>query len=303
MRSKCVIILSSKSSGSSALQNVLTSHPHVRHVDWTPHFENETLYWLKAASMLGLPGLPMPNGKVPMPAWQARSELEEFLCRNLGGFPSHDKAGLPQADRELVFEGWSRLCRHYAPVFVEKSPHHLHQWSALELMVEAMERDPEVDYLFVGLARNPMSTLYSMWRRWKAVPEVHQHLWAGAYRNLLRLRERLGTRLIQIRYEDMVRDPDALAPVRSFLGVADASASEALHSRSVQKWRSDAWFGFVLDPEVQRVAEEFGYGAKELENRKVPGWQLYRRACGLQHRCSRLVQRVRRKLSGRVRPA
>ena len=111
---KSIIILSDKSSGSSACQNLLSEFADIRHVAQTRHFENETLYWTKAASLLGRPQRKMVDSEVPIAKEEARSQLIELLKENLDGFD------LPPDDHTLVMEGWARLCRQYAPIFVEK---------------------------------------------------------------------------------------------------------------------------------------------------------------------------------------
>ena len=150
---------SSKSSGSSALQNLLAKLPQVDHISKTRHFEYETLYWTKAASVLRLPQVDMLDSEVPISKERARLDLINLLCDNLESYTP------PSDNDELIFGGWKLLCQNYSPVFLEKSPHHLHQWSALELINECIERIPEVDFLIVGLVRNPMAILYSAWDR------------------------------------------------------------------------------------------------------------------------------------------
>ncbi|HWQ13213.1 MAG TPA: sulfotransferase, partial [Roseiflexaceae bacterium] len=151
---RCVIILSARSSGSSALQNLLARSPGVRHVERTPHYESETLFWNKAASLLHRPQVRMADSRLPFPRAEAGDMLRSLLTENLG--PSYVP---PPGDEQLVFQGWRDLCLHYAPVFVEKTPHHLHQWGALELMLEGLARTPEVAPLVIGLVRNPMDTI------------------------------------------------------------------------------------------------------------------------------------------------
>ncbi len=271
-RLKCIIILSSKSAGSSVLQNLLTKHGHTGHVSKTRHSENETLYWVKAASVLGLPQVAMADSEIPIPPAEARTDLIQLLADNLG--PS---CVLPKDDRELIFDGWHQLCRHYAPVFLEKSPHHLHQWSALELIMQCMRELPEVGFLFVGLVRNPMDTLYSMWRRWRVIPEHSQYDWLVAYSNLLKLRELLGAQVVTIRYEDMVTDSDCLGEVFRFIGVANPGNRE-LHRRSLGIWRRKKLYGFQLAGEVATLAEQYGYDRRDLHNDTYALWPVYRRA-------------------------
>ncbi|GAB4209144.1 MAG: hypothetical protein OHK0022_39770 [Roseiflexaceae bacterium] len=270
---KCVMILSARSSGSSALQNLLTSSTPARHVDATRHFEHETLFWLKAAAVLGLPQLTMADSRLPFGAAAARADLVALLRDNIGpGYP------IPEDNDALIFGGWRDLCQRYAPAFVEKSPHHLHQWAALQLVAASMVRVPEVDLLLVGLVRNPMDTLYSMWQRWRGMPEDNERDWLTAYQNLLRFRERLGQHLLILRYEDMVRNPALLDPVYHFLDVAP-QRSDYLHRESLGKWRNDPRFGFHLSEETLALAEQYGYPHEELiSTNHAPLWPLYRRA-------------------------
>lgn len=268
---KCIIILSEKSSGSSACQNILAKFADIRHVAKTRHYENETLYWTKAASVLGLPQLDMIDSEVPIAAPQARAELNALLRENIDGYEP------PGNDRELIFDGWQRLCRKHAPIFIEKSPHHLCQWTALELMHACMQEAEDIDFLFIGLIRNPMDTLYSQFQRWRSRPEALQYQWLAAYRNLLRFKQLVGDKLVIVRYEDMVASLHALQPVFDFCGVAaDAADRNYLHRQSLLKWRNDTRFGFKLDEDVIELAKLYGYQKEDLYNSRQPLWPLYR---------------------------
>lgn len=268
---KNIIILSEKSSGSSACQRLLANHVNIRHVTQTRHFEYETLYWTKAASVLGLPQMKMVNSEVPIPAERARRELVTLLQNNLDNFEP------PEDDETLIMEGWRQLCRHHAPVFLEKSPHHLCQWSALELIQAAMTDLKDVDVLLVGVIRNPLANIYSQYRRWGSSPALVEAQWQVAYRNLLRLKSLLGDRLVIMRYEDMVSSPRTLQPVLSFCGV-DVSGidSDLLHGQSIHRWRRARYFGFSLSPETVKLAMEYGYQQKELMNGSYPLWPVVR---------------------------
>ena len=118
---KCIIILSSKSCGSSACQNLLAKLANIRHVEKTRHFENETLYWTKAASILNLSQVKMLDSEVPIGPSKAKKDLVDLLRDNVGDVPGQ------LIDKEFIFQGWRMLCEHYYPVFIEKSPHHLNQ--------------------------------------------------------------------------------------------------------------------------------------------------------------------------------
>jgi hypothetical protein len=221
-RTKCVIVLSSKSAGSSAVHDLLASHPQVRPLSKTEHYENETLYWTKAASILRLPQVNMLDSEVPFSPRRARAALIRLLTDNLTAYTP------PTDNEELIYGGWRLLCQAHAPIFLEKSPHHLHQWSALALLLECMRRLPEVDFRIVGLVRDPMDTLYSMWTRWRSIPEHHQYEWLTAYQNLVRLRTILGSQLLSVRYEQIVAEPACLQGLFDFIGVPARAGSRAV---------------------------------------------------------------------------
>jgi hypothetical protein len=257
---RCIVILSDKSSGSSALQELLVRFAGGRHVEKTRHHEHETLYWTKAASWLGRPQEKMLDSEVPLPPERAHADLLALLRDNLGREPEAPDA------RALVFRGWRALCRRYAPLFVEKSPHHLHQWSALELLLECMDESPEIAFLPIALVRNPLDTLHSSWRRWGSDPQASQYEWLRAYRNLQRLARALGPRLAVLRYEDLVREPARLDFAFAFAGAGRTPESRAfLNADSLGKARRDPEFRCALAAPVAGLARELGYREDELE--------------------------------------
>lgn len=295
-KAKCIIILSSKSSGSSALQRILTSFPQVKHVSSTRHFEFETLYWVKAASILGLPQTAMLDSEVPIPQESAKLDLIEFLSNNLDSYKP------PPDEEALIFGGWELLCRRYGPIFVEKSPHHLHQWSALELIRQCVKRQLEIDFLFVGLVRNPMAMLYSSWDRMRTAPETNQFEWLTAYENLIRFRDVVGERLVIVRYEEMVNNLSCLRDLFAFMGVSGIPAmKESFHRRSIQKWRDDPFYGFQLSEEVATLARGFGYCEEDLTNERSMLWPVYRRLPSTLHRVIRRIRKAENSLKGAQR--
>ena len=283
---KCIVILSEKSSGSSACQNILAKFGAIHHVASTRHGEFETLYWTKAASILNLPQLDMVDSEVPVPAQRARTELVEFLQNNVSGFQ------FPDNDREMIFEGWKSLCRNHQPIYLEKSPHHLCQWSALELMYQCMQEAEDIDFLFIGLVRNPMDTFYSQFQRWRTRPESVQSQWLTAYRNLQRFQQLVGPKLVMVRYEDLIRSVAFLKPVLDFCEVKIADADmDYFHPNSLLKWQSDERFGFVLSDEVFALAKQYGYQDEELYNPKKPLWIFYRELCRALFKIKKLFKR------------
>src|SRR3984885_11094125 len=256
---RSVVVLSSKSSGSSALQRLLCSGTNAQHVQRTRHGEYETLYWTKAASILGLPQAQLLASEVPIAPRKARTDLITLLAHNVPRFVP------PNDDEALVFEGWRALCKRFAPVFVEKSPHHLQQWSCLELMASAVRRLPDVEFRFIGLVRNPMDMLYSAWRRWRLGPQNAQFEWFQAHQNLLRFKELGGDRVAVLSYETLVSHDGVARAVLNKLAIEGSGESvSGLHKNSVLSWKRDAGYGFQLDSTVAQLAAEYGYTPEQL---------------------------------------
>jgi len=289
-----VTILSDKSSGSSMLQAALAAHPDAHTVAVTPHHERETLYWSKAVAALGLEQPRMIDSRmVPM----SRAAGEEGVRRLLTDNTTRSWPGT--VDLDLVFDGWARLAEDLGPFFVEKSPHHLHTWPALDLMVRFAGERSGTPMRFVGLVRDPMDTLYSMWRRWGVLPERRQGEWVRAYRNLIRLGNVAGDRLLVVRYEDLVRDPGAIPRVAEWSGLDPGRLPEPVtRSDSIGRWRRDPRFGFRPDPATARLALELGYATPTLARRpQRVRWRLTREA----RRASAGVRRGHRALREAVR--
>jgi hypothetical protein len=282
---KSIILLSEKSSGSSAFQNLLASVQEIKHVKSTRHFENETLFWTKAASILEMPQLKMVDSEVPISRKKAMKDLHQLLKANGVRYDG------PPDTREKIMQGWLQLCVSHQPVFFEKSPHHLCQWSALELIMEAMEKNKQVDTMLVGLIRNPMDTIYSNYKRWKSYPGKVEKQWITAYHNLLKLKEKLEGKLYIIRYEDLISSVDYLAPVLKFCDIDPARVSDHyFHGKSLQKWKNDPFFGYVLGREASDLAKQFGYADEELVNMPHYLWPV---AWGVNRLAHQLVAPVK----------
>ncbi|OHB76908.1 MAG: hypothetical protein A2W31_11755 [Planctomycetes bacterium RBG_16_64_10] len=248
------------------------------------------MYWTKAASILKMPQTAMLDSEVPVSPQRAAQDMVTLLRDNVGS------CRLPSDPKQLVFDGWRQLCERYAPVFLEKSPHHLVQWSALQLIQECMQTLQEIDFLLVGLIRNPMATLYSAFRRWRIPPEQYQYEWLIAYQNLQKLVGCLGDRLVVVRYEDMVVSPAPLRRVFDFCGAPPALAYDGfLHQKSIAKWRKNAWYGFQPAEEVVQLAEAYGYQRTELVNQAHWLWPIYR---DMTRGAYRSVRSAARTLSG-----
>jgi len=102
------------------------------------------------------------------------------------------------------------------------------QWSATELILACMKEQSDTDFLLIGHVRNSMDTPCSQYKRWKTRPEQLQTKWRIAHKNLLKLREFAGDRLIIIRYQDMVSSLESLSLVFEFCNVSINTAEKAV---------------------------------------------------------------------------
>jgi Sulfotransferase family len=289
IKNKCVMILSDKSSGSSILQKELLKIDAIRIIKYTRHFEQETLFWNKAVAVLGLLQEPLKYSELPMSREFAKADLYEFLRKNIPGW------SYTEFDKELIFQAWQELCLRYGPVFLEKSPHHLHYAEALKLIVE-MIRWSEIEFYFIGLIRNPIDTLYSSWQRWSADPENNQYEWQRAYTNLLSFKDAVPERTIIIRYEELMSDRKAILRICEFLGIdgEGSGVGTGFHAKSIQRWRKDRFFAFDLSENTRTLAHAFGYKDDEMTNTNASPrlWSIYMPVYDLYLRALRAKRRL-----------
>lgn len=249
---KAVFILSSKSSGSTALQNYLKNNFGYKTVKYTQHQEEETLYWTKVASILRLPQESLYRSVVPIKAEKAVNELNEFFLKNDVPNVQCDLNTTEKEFQDFFFQ----LIQNSGDKFVEKSPHHLYNQSNLQLLLNfKKEYKEKVDIKILGLVRHPQAVIYSAWRRWKYFPEKFQNEWLNSYRKLLEWRDRLG--ILIIRYEDLVTNEINLS---SILGEEENPEGDfRFRTSSLNKWREDPSFGFSVSKEVEFLAQKFEY--------------------------------------------
>jgi len=263
-----VMILSDKSSGSTILLNELLKSHKANTIKYTRHFEKETLFWVKGAAVLGLPQENISYSEVPFEKDFAKNDLVHFISKNLPDF------NFGTLDKITIFRAWSRLCEAFGPIFIEKSPHHLHVWSALDLISDYLEYKGK-EAKFIGIIRNPMDTLYSSWRRWGAFPEISQFDWLRAYKNMVTFKEQHPDRFLLIRYEDLVKNKMVIKRVSNFVGFGEnEKIVRNLHAKSIGKWKKDRFFGFSLSPEVSKFANQFGYHGINSNPKLL--WDVYK---------------------------
>lgn len=264
------LLLSDKRSGSTILQDELCKHSGIAHVEYSPHTYFETHHWLKAAVMLDRPGHLFSAGRsyqgYGTPA-NARAYMEEMIVKNVPDFK------VPEDNHALIFDGWEALCKRFAnPVFFEKSPQFLAEWSSLHLLVDWMQKT-EFDVRIIGLVRNPLAVQFSAHELFSTEAESRQFGWLAIQRNLLALQAMVPTNAFRlVRYEDIIADPvGQLGELCAYLGVApEPHIGASVHSSSKEKWRENPNYTLQLDPAVAQIAKTFGYSDQELSNPHKP---------------------------------
>lgn len=267
----CIFILSMKSCGSSVLQQHIVKLAGARVMANTRHRENETLYWTKAASVLGLPQIPLENSQVPMAKAQAEAMLAQLVRDNA---PDYSGSLVTESD---FFAAWTAIVNAHPGLLVEKSPHHLYEPAVIDLMERYADQETGFGVRFIGLIRNPTDMLYSSWRRIGIVPEREERHWIRSYELLRAFADRRPDLVSLIRYEDLARGDVDLVPLLGLDGVKpEANGAKGFHSRSIGRWRKDRTFGYTPSDQARRLANDYGYSDEEVMNPHVDRWWLHR---------------------------
>jgi hypothetical protein len=267
-----IYILSEKSSGSSFLFRSLQDALSLKDYPKTHHFESETLYWTKAASLLKRPQIKMLGSVIPYDEERARCEIKTFLEQNL------TVPLVYETDEEMVFNGWYELIKEFGPVFIEKSPHHLLQWSALELMAEfnRLFKD-KVNCHYVCIVRNPKDVFLSQFRRWNIDFRMLENQWLMTYMNWTRFvkNDLLSKSKILVRYEDLTGDKDnTIYQICNSIGVKFKLKGREAVRKSKSSNKSE-FFGYAFSNSVIYLAETMGYSKHELQHKHSVRWLIY----------------------------
>ncbi|AHM58413.1 hypothetical protein D770_00695 [Flammeovirgaceae bacterium 311] len=237
----------------------------------TTHHENETLFWAKAASVLGLPQLKMHRSRVPYSNTLALKALNSFCVENNLGELKQESL-----NRKTIFEMYLSLIVQNGPLFLEKSPHHLFNQSNLDLISEFKEKyQDKINFKILGLVRHPLSVIYSGWDRWKHDCSEFEQEWLISNTNLLKNKEALDLEII--RYEDLVSEN--AASLKDKLALEPVSSKFEFKSGSLEKWKSDKNFAHQLSKETMDLAKKFGYTdfetSEETLTWKLKSWSTY----------------------------
>lgn len=264
MKPRHIIILSSKSSGSTALMQYFIANYSFQAVLFTRHHEKETLYWSKAAAILGLPQDKLYRSAVSFKKEIVRGQLKEFLKSN------NTSGGNGLENKSECFKAYRELIDQFSPRFIEKSPHHLFNRSNLELLIEFMnEHKDEIDFIVIGLVRHPQDVIYSAWTRWKFDCREFEREWIRSYENLFWFREQYPAVHI-VRYEDIARDNSLIQGMMKF--EMDTS-NYSINARSLFKWKVDSSFSHQLSDRTIQLARSYGYD--EFQTHTTIFWSLW----------------------------
>lgn len=277
---KHIILLSTKSSGSSAFQEYVRINYGAQVLSYTPHHENETLFWTKAASILSLPQARMYRSVVPYTPEVALKALDDLLMRN--GI----KEDYTLDTEKNIIKAYKQLANTCSPFFFEKSPHHLYNWSNIQLLLRAIEQlKDDIDFHIVGLVRNPLDTIYSAWSRWKYIPFDFEKEWLQSYENLLRLKDNTQREVTIFNYEEIGLDNAKIDKFLTSIGCERKISVEpyAIHQHSISKWREDGLFGHKLSRRTIELALKLGYHREEVNNSSSLIWPFLNKAYAMKY--------------------
>ena len=169
---------------------------------------------------------------------------------------------------DSVAQLFSAILWHLAPsasIIGEKTPAHLQWWLPIATAWPRVR--------FIGVVRDPRAVITSLQRvPWTTgSPAQQARRWAADQRELRRAASKLGERLMVVRYEDAVSDPDTIRKhLASFLGVPYVRRSEddvrrIMSPLQAEPWkervqgaitaeRIDVWKESLAPPEARRIA-------------------------------------------------
>lgn len=254
MKPSQILLLSDKSSGSTIFQYELLKHPEISGAKYTSHNDHETLFWVKAAVLLGRPKSEFFNSEYPFHKGYARKSIIDIVTKNVDGFE------VPEDDEKLIQSGWEALTQAHQPIFFEKSPHHLNHWASTRLIIDYVNKNPNVKV--IGLTRNPLSVIYSTMSRWFVNPIERQYKWDYTYQNLIKAQQLIPKEQFHlVNYEDLIQKGQIVyKDLCEYLKIDyHSEMGKGVHQKSKEKWKHDESFEIPLDNGVKMTAAYFGY--------------------------------------------
>jgi hypothetical protein len=171
------------------------------------------------------------------------------------------------ASRERLLADWEPYWDLERPVLLEKSPPNLIHMRFLQSLFP--------DACFVVIVRHPIPVSYATHRwRWKHSLRTLVRHWVVAH-EIYRDDSAHVERLLEVRFEDFVRDPDAvLARIYRFVGIesreTDLEVRPDANEAYFRRWRAEGRTlrGRLSNSRIRRELEErvnaFGYSLEDL---------------------------------------
>lgn len=169
---------------------------------------------------------------------------------------------------EKLFEEWSRFWDTSRPYLLEKSPPNLIRMRFLQALFP--------DASFVAILRHPVAVSYATqkWRQKSSLKELLRH-WVVAHETYREDAPHVE-RLLEVRFEDLLRDPDGLlARVYELLGLEPQPTTLEIrpdgNEAYFRRWREDeaSLGGRLRHRRLRReLAEDvgaFGYSLADLD--------------------------------------
>lgn len=264
-KTKVILLLSDKRSGSTFFQEMFNRRPEISTVKYTPHSNGETHFWTMAAVLL-----------------DDRLMKKQVFLRQYNGYGSVRSTRLLMhrllekngvlIDREIkhsddIFYYWEKLIEcsgnHF---FFEKSPQLLSSFSATLLLIKWLNFTRK-EVFVIGLIRNPYAVLNSAYQLFHTNPEKRQFGWLDAYRNMYFIKGIFPYDYVSIvKYEDLVSTPEVIFKALSDkLGIEewDRNSFSIIKQDSLDSWKSSSLLNNGLNQYVEILSNFVGYASRK----------------------------------------
>ena len=187
---KTIILLSSKRSGSTLVQNIFRNNKNVNlcHEDQSCKVV-ECQFWSLSYELL--------IKKISYSDFKKKFKLQTFI--------DIKKIYLKQIkDKFDIFELWNIILDKYGPIIFDKSPQYLSNYKVIELILEYKKIYNNV--YFIGIIRDPRDIITSQQLLWGGNITDREKELISKFNNLQRLSDLHD--LAIIKYEDLIKSPD-----------------------------------------------------------------------------------------------
>ena len=200
----------------------------------------------------------------------------------------------PQKEKELL----PKLIQVYKTQLIKSAPLHYLDKSHPNIWLAEQLKRALPNALFVGIERNPFSTISSMlkhkgvsdWhRRWKEFPIPNRFLgisaelaskydqlplaskcalrWVSHHNQMDSLRKSLGDSLLVINYESLIRHTkEEIGKLQIFLNLNTSFSSMEVKEESLNKWNNQ-----LSKDQVEQISNIVGFTPSQINTRRFQG--------------------------------